>query len=345
MIVTAVVLDYHEKDVDENLVNTVSRRIHRMMHFQVSLRPFEATVRLPDPNEEIPTPTGNPNIQVRCAVTPRSIPASPHSRTRVQTAFSNFSDDVLYKARDQLRRERAAMVPGEQQIIPTFNPIDSHEDIFLSCGLHSASKLGTGLYRSCRATKQILRNRYVYFQMSISALCGRAPVPSDAGRVQNLQNGICVGLSTSSMPLNTLVGTWKQSIGFYSSGHIIAGSQWKNYVSVDASYGSGNTVGVLVYIDEANSMITEGDDAAMMSVRVQFLIDGRALRDCSNEMACVEFMVARESQLYPTLTLFSSDTQVLSHFSAADVVLPHIGELAVEECTVWCLDDVELPAY
>ena len=306
-----------------------------MMHFQVSLRPFEATVVVPD-STEAPQSWRSQNTQI--AITPHSIPASPLARIRVQNAFNHFSDDVLYQARDQLRRERAETLTGAPQpAAPTFDPQDSHQDIILSCGLHCASKVGTGLYRSCRATLPIRPNRSVYFQMSI--ITSSSPI-NDVSDGEGQHNGICIGLATKDMPLNTLVGTWKQSIGFYSSGHIIAGSQWRNYVSVESSFDGGNTVGVLVYIDEEDRIRT--DEGESIGAKVQFLIDGRPLYDKAKNPIVASVRFDPRAQVYPTITLYANDTKVLSRFSSSDIIVPHIGQIMSPGHDIWCLDDTKL---
>lgn len=150
---TAVVLEYREKECMVPM--NINRRIQRVMHFQIPLRSFEATVRLPPENAQFSNDRqGNGNSSMGVSATsayvssssPRSIPVSPIARKRVQLAFSNFSDDVLYQARDRLRQERAATLTGERELrIPRFNNQDCNEEIYLSCGKHCATKVS-----SCR---------------------------------------------------------------------------------------------------------------------------------------------------------------------------------------------------
>ncbi|POM72827.1 Hypothetical protein PHPALM_10402, partial [Phytophthora palmivora] len=189
---TAVVLEYKEKEC--MVPSNIDRRIRRVMHFQIPLHSFEATVRLP-PDHAQPTSswsrsTSDTNVGGAShnraqeemtsnyvhlsSATPRSIPVSPLARKRVQLAFSNFSDDVLYQARDRLRQERAATLTGDRDLrVPRFNAHDCHEDIYLSCGRHCASKVGTGMYRSVRASVPLQKNRFVYFEMTLQQ--GRTP--------------------------------------------------------------------------------------------------------------------------------------------------------------------------
>lgn len=144
--VTAVVLEYREKECMVPM--NINRRIQRVMHFQIPLRSFEAIVRLPPENAQYNNSSNNNSMGAPAtsayvlSSSPRSIPVSPIARKRVQLAFSNFSDDVLYQARDRLRQERAATLMGERELrIPRFNNLDCNEEIYLSCGKHCAAKV------------------------------------------------------------------------------------------------------------------------------------------------------------------------------------------------------------
>lgn len=102
-----------------------------MMHYDVSLRPFVATVEIPMSGTEIgfgAAPVvndagGRVNSPMRYEgssssfssdsvaspssspfmCTPQSFPPTPHSRTMVLARGSRFADDVVYLARDRLR--------------------------------------------------------------------------------------------------------------------------------------------------------------------------------------------------------------------------------------------------
>jgi hypothetical protein len=120
------------------------------------------------------------------------------------------------------------------------------------------------MYRSVRSTCPLTRNRFVYFQMSLSR-CTSTPLMS-LHPVEEVSPSVCIGLSTRQMPLNTLVGTWKHSVGFYSSGHIIAGAQWQSYVALQTSYAYDDVVGVLIHIDE-DSLHSSRDGGEMLVAR------------------------------------------------------------------------------
>ena len=97
-----------------------------MMHYDVSLRPFVATVEIPMSGAEIGFGTHasdrreNSPVQFESSssfssdsvaspsvspfmCTPQSFPPTPHSRSMVMARGSRFADDVVYLARDRLR--------------------------------------------------------------------------------------------------------------------------------------------------------------------------------------------------------------------------------------------------
>ncbi|KAL3666809.1 hypothetical protein V7S43_008428 [Phytophthora oleae] len=411
---TAVVLEYKEKEC--MVPSNIDRRIRRVMHFQIPLHSFEATVRLPPDNvqaastwsrsaSDISVAGGNHNRAQEetsssyahlSSATPRSIPVSPMARKRVQLAFSNFSDDVLYQARDRLRQERAATLTGDRDLrVPRFNVHDCHEDIYLSCGRHCASKSGTGMYRSVRGSVPLQKNRFVYFEMTLQQ--GRTPARganSTAPRLDASQSAraassvlssglgagigtvndrpgidasVCIGLSTRLMPLNTLVGASKYSIGFYSAGHVLVGSERRRSIGVGRKYGFQSTVGVLAHVvdhedDEvvdvssgsasrlspsSSESGTESSGPSIGEATVRFTVDGIALRDSNNRV--MEFTVPfpSRSELYPTLTLHSQDVHVFSQMSAPDISRRNFQELELPfegPVDVWCLDGLRLVA-
>jgi hypothetical protein len=419
-----VVLEYREKEcvVPWN----INRRIQRVMHFQIPLRSFEATVRLPSPEhheeeyqmfgttttttggegicsssstsssrkrQETTTTSSSSSLRpppphvVYTSASPRSIPVSPLARKRVQLAFSNFSDDILFQARDRLRQERIATLTGEQHLqIPRFNVQDCHEEIYLSCGRHCATKVGTGMYRSVRSTVSIETKRFVYFEMALKDLTQQklknktttnsiqekqstsfsvgtfkqfttssevTSIETSSACSTNITNemSVCVGLSTRTMPVNALVGTSRHSIGFYSGGRVLVGSQRRSFVSVENTFGIGNVVGVLVYIEKKIS-------TNMANAIVRFSVDGKALRDRTGHVLVFSFPIPFEAELFPTLTLHSQGVQVFGRFSVPDVT----GILQLEEfdlvtskeqkdhthggiIDVWCLDGLRMNVF
>ncbi|CAI5709155.1 unnamed protein product [Hyaloperonospora brassicae] len=403
---TAVVLEYKEKE--RMVPSSIDRRIRRVMHFQIPLHPFEATVRLPPENAQAAVSpwsrsTSGGSVGGGCqnrgqdettssyahlsSATPRSIPVSPLARKRVQLAFSNFSDDVLYQARDRLRQERAVTLTGEHDLpVPRFNAHDCHEDIYLSCGRHCASKVGTGMYRSVRVSVPLPKNRLVYFEMVLQQ--GRTPLrvanqsaPSalqserrsssflgsdastsncNASDRAGIDASVCIGLSTRLMPLNTLVGASKHSIGFYSAGHVLLGSDRRRSIGVGRKYGFQSTVGLLAQlVDQENSVevplsqqtsasfsSSSGDDGSSAGVAfVRFTVDGSAVRDSNNRVMEFTLPFPSKSELYPTLTLHSQDVHVFGQMSAPDISGLNLQELdlpAEKPAEIWCLDGLRL---
>lgn len=403
---TAVVLEYREKECTVPV--NIDRRIRRVMHFQIPLHSFEATVRLPP--EHIQTTAtstrsasfggansveggysraaeeGSSSYAHLSTASPRSIPVSPLARKRVQLAFSNFSDDVLYQARDRLRQERAATLMGSDRDlrVPRFNAHDCHEEIYLSCGRHCASKVGAGMYRSVRASVPLQKNRYVYFEMTLqrgrsprgpgqnsrldgstrgsSVLGGAAPSSTTESRA-GIDASVCVGLSTRLMPLNTLVGTSKYSIGFYSAGHVLVGSERRHSIGVGRKYGYQSTVGVLAQVVDhqqddgadassgsaaqppPSSLASESSGSSIGEAFVRFTVDGTALRDSNNRVMEFTLPFPSKSELYPTLTLHSQDVHVFSQMSAPDISGLNLRELELpveQPVEIWCLDGLRL---
>ena len=155
---TAPVVSYTElEDNDGGLSKHAKSKVQRMMHYDVSLRPFLATVKsqklvkkessgsLPyyhDTDSQSSSPIDGPFM-----CTPQSFPATPASRAHVMKRGSRFSDDVIFLARDQLRvhdglesenettREMAqALTQGNR--LAVFDADDASAGIEFSCGQH-----------------------------------------------------------------------------------------------------------------------------------------------------------------------------------------------------------------
>lgn len=157
----APVVSYTEiGDNDGGLSRHAKSRVQRMMHYDVSLRPFVATVKLDesfknnlsrgslisdDTESESSSPIAGPFM-----CTPQSFPPTPASRAHVLKRGSRFADDVVFLARDQLRvhdalgssnertREMAqALTQGKR--LAVFDADDTCAGIELSCGQHGKS--------------------------------------------------------------------------------------------------------------------------------------------------------------------------------------------------------------
>ena len=162
----APVVSYTELgDNDGGLSKHAKNRVQRMMHYDVSLRPFVATIQVQDSFKKdspkidsFPKTTDNDNennadsgssspLEGPFMCTPQSFPPTPASRSQVLRRGSRFADDVVFLARDQLRvhdglessnertREMAqALTHGKR--LAVFDADDACAGIDLSCGQH-----------------------------------------------------------------------------------------------------------------------------------------------------------------------------------------------------------------
>jgi hypothetical protein len=281
-------------------------RTKRMMHYSVSLRPFVATVAVQPEDTKIwgqmPLPTygqdplaagtspdthtdgssvrsnrNSPELSpVICS--PQSFPPTPHSRQMVLARGSQFADDVVFLARDRLRihdgmdskdertREMSrALREGKRLAIFDGNGANGIE---LTCGQHIATKVGSMHYASTRSMVPVLRNCYVYFEITVMP---RSPFDPLA---QAPPLTLSIGLSTIEMPPNTLVGAWQGSIGLCTTGQIFVAGQWCSPHDPSASaYTNSSTVGCLVLLDDSSAFETW--DGVMVHSSVTFNINGQ----------------------------------------------------------------------
>lgn len=374
----ASVVSYTElADDTGGLSRHAKSRVQRMMHYDVSLRPFVATVKLPkvqdsfagaapsrrsnkgsessahdsDASSTSSSPLGSPFM-----CTPQSFPPTPVSRRMVLARGTRFADDVVFLARDQLRvhdaldsqnertREMAvALTHGKR--LAVFDAEDASAGIDLSCGQHVATKAGNMLYCSTRSMVPILRNCFVYFEMTV--------LPRPGGNQHLIPQAsmatLSIGLSTKEMPPNTLVGAWKGSVGLCTTGQMLTAGQWCSPVDPTmSSYGDRATVGCLVCLDDGSAFETW--DGVMVTAAVTFNVNERivsppvstlpmgaaglvgpgATLDPQTPRAptggpappsfTLPLLVPTEEELYPTVTLHSPGTSVMCRFSAGDVI-------------------------
>ena len=120
----AHVISYRERE-DEALTKSAKKRVQKMMHYEVSLRPFIATVVFPVekekrttamstfgnidfPSSQASSPLQTPNNSSPPSpfmCTPKSFPPTPDSRFLVMARGTRFTEDVIFLARDKLRVE------------------------------------------------------------------------------------------------------------------------------------------------------------------------------------------------------------------------------------------------
>ena len=360
----AHVISYHEQECDA-LTRHAKKRVQRMMHYDVSLRPFVATVLIQAPEiAQDPTmsdfehgylsrrnsldprfsPSSDTSSESPFMCTPKSFPPTPGSRRLVLARGNRFAEDVIFLAREKLRveggllsnneRTRAmAMALREGSRLAVFNAADVGNGIALSCGQHIATKVGSVLYCSTRSMVPILRNCFVYFEMSVLAQFDGSCIG-----LQTSMATLSIGLSTLEMPLNTLVGSWQGSIGMVTTGQILTAGQWGSPGDTSlSSYGEGATVGCLVCLDDGSAFETW--DGVMVTAAVIFNVNGCVVSPLVNTtplgigidthhqqqqksygQLTLESLVPMEEELFPTLTLHSSSTQVMCRFSSEDIL-------------------------
>eukprot|EP00953_Heterococcus_sp_UTEX-ZZ885_P028790 15346-Heterococcus_DN1.PRE.1 len=260
-----------------HLSRSRAERVKRMMHYDIPLRPFQATVMVdthsisPIDNMHGSSGGGLSPISEPFMCTPQSFPPTPISRACVMSRSTQFADDVLFLARDHLRLDEHSKCNDEttrltaeflkrQARLAVLNGHGAADGIVLTCGHHCATKIGTALYSSVRAMVPVLRNRYVFFQFSVTAN-------------DSVVASLSVGLSTPEMPVNTLVGTWSHSIGLCSTGQVLLSSRWYSCPPGYGAFGVGSTIGVLVFLDGANAF--QSWDGELVNAKVTFSVDGR----------------------------------------------------------------------
>lgn len=191
--------------------------------------------------------------------TPMSFPPSPNFRASVLAYGHTITEDVVYSARDQLRRAQqltasdlavreVAAYLATREALAIFNSADSDRSIMLTRGGHCAAKRQTALAgeegqqsmlpidqlepgaigachdASARAMVPVLHNRYVYFQFSIldENDAGTSATPlGPAKGVEAATDAITVGLSTQQLPLDSPIGSKYRSIGLRSDGRLL----------------------------------------------------------------------------------------------------------------------------
>ena len=308
----ARVVSYLESGDDTGgLTKQAISRTRKMLHYSVSLRPFVATVKVKvndsppsqapneasanvsDGSDEDGSPstfasadsgTGNssgnksntPNSSP-LIYSPQSFPPSPKARQRVLARGSQWTDNVIFWARDKLRIQMAkeseddrtremAHALYERDRCAVFDATAAN-GIELTCGQHIATKIGNMHYASTRSFVPLLRNCYVYFEITVMPR-----IPNDLA-VHAAPAILSIGLSTVEMPLNTLVGSWQGSVGLCTSGQIFVAGQWCSLADPSlSSYGYGTTVGCLVFLDDSSAFETW--DGVMVNSSVMFNING-----------------------------------------------------------------------
>jgi hypothetical protein len=396
---------YSERIGEEAFGRAQKKRAQRMMHYNVSFRPFTATIqpaspkksgkamkhsvsfdlstKSPGTNEIEDVTSDNDSLSSESLYsnsgsifmrTPTSFPPTPTSRLYYFERGSRFTENVIFLARDQLRVERGLDNTNEQtramskalqegSRLAVFDAAaDAGGGIALSCGQHIATKIGNALYCSTRSMIPVMRNSFVYFEISVSP----PPTVNEAHRHHPQLDvaTLSIGMSTLEMPLNTLVGAWKGSVGLCTTGQVLIAGQWfAPNDTRDSCYGSNSTVGCLVYLDDNASHDTR--DGAIVMADITFNVNGIVIPPvkCSKpvgvgfdaagdqttssdaqdeesyDVPTISLPVPRNQELFPTVTLHSPATCVMCRFNSEDLLAGSRSEIgAPDGVTVFAVD-------
>jgi len=355
---TATLLSYREKE-SLLVPRSFRSRVQRMMHYQVNLSPFEALVTAPDDRSRTVTEEDvfrsmrwsaeDEDEPFMC--TPSSLPPTPHTRGQFIERSRKLTEDVVFLARAQLRLEqnqgstqtqwntqKSEPKPSKdpRRQLAVWDPRAKGEGIELTKGLHVATKKGNALYSTIRALASIPHNTAVYFeiQVQLSPLAFANPLqtgesiansdfPSPLKTVTSspepMQPSLSIGVGTSSLPLNTLVGSWPSSVALSSSGQVLMGMRWYKCPG-DFSYRSGDNVGVFLFLD---GTVTVGCwDGEMLPMYIDFFVNGNIIPADAEYHREGPLLIPKEQEIIPTVTMHSAETEVVCHFCAEDIVHP-----------------------
>jgi hypothetical protein len=373
---------YSERKGVDAFSGQAKKRAQRIMHYNVSFRPFTATIQAKnitspivrrstsgsrikrqvsdddgggggggtmedDDNSDSKSVSSMNSSGSAFMRTPTSFPSTPQSRLHYFERGSQFTENVVFLARDQLRVERGVLNHNEQtramskaliegSRLAVFDASCMGNGVTLTCGQHIATKTGNALYSSTRSMIPVMRNSYVYFEVSVSPSMTMAT--------------LLVGLSTLEMPLDTLVGAYPGSVGLCSTGQMLSSGQWSSLgYPEDSSFGSSSTVGCLVYLDDNSAVDTS--EGPHITVDVTFNINGNIIpasvaqqqqQQGTTTDGCeptTSIIVAKSQELFPTVTLHSSGTSVMCRFSAEDMLASTRTEIgALSGVVVYAVD-------
>ncbi|KAL9185579.1 hypothetical protein ACHAXT_003356 [Thalassiosira profunda] len=337
-------VSYKEKKGEEAFSKHAKKRAQRIMHYQVSFRPFTATIQ-PKPNSpkkskmkhvvsfELSSVDGDrlrqgPREDDNGSVssesldshnsvfmrTPTSFPPTPTSRLYYFERGSRFTENVVFLARDQLRVERGANHRDEQTRAMSKALIDGRRlavfDATDAAGNDIALSCGqhiatkVGNALYCSVRSMIPAMRNSCVYFEISVSPSRTNM-SDPSNVA--PTALSVGLSTLEMPLDTLVGAWSGSVGLCSTGQLLHAGEWSSPSDTQAgSYGSNCTVGCLVYLDDNSAYETmEGTNVV---ADVTFNINGNIVPSFASTEAAADQVCRRTSSMAKAQELFPTVT-------------------------------------
>lgn len=136
--------------------------------------------------------------------TPQSFPPTPFSRAHVMNRSAERVTSVMFSARDKLRQDLLSSSSSDEfsrqfakeakrhGYLAVFDPKKSSESIALSCGNHSAIKVGETTCATTQSMLPILAGIYVYFEFSLTVS-------------ENQNPSVSMGLSPPDSPLHISV--------------------------------------------------------------------------------------------------------------------------------------------
>lgn len=344
--VSGLIVSYKEHD-EIGLSHSKLTRVKRGMHFDIPLKPFEATVEYPKKvprnlrnsdavsrrkrykqhndewNQRIINFLEDEDTRSRMVVdhsiadhppcSPQSFPPSPIAREEVMSHFDEHTQNVLYRVRDELRGDEQ---DNDRARKTTFNISDTHDDIVLFKGGHScATKHKIESFCSTRALLpiQFSRSTVTYYEFLIDAQLQRPRKKSSAK--------VFVGLSTRKLPLSCLTGSARHSLGMNLSGRILKEGQSFSAVLASGSYAvvsPADTIGVCTKINGYDR------EQRRYNIAVAFFINGHRVygQNSLGEHPGEGFslMVPEKAlEMYPTVTIYSQHTSVTCRFAAQDM--------------------------
>ncbi len=235
------------------------------------------------------------------SASPLSFPPDASQRERILEDFQDFTDDVLYRARDHLRSAKQ-----KRRRLGTFNPLDSHNDLVLSCGAHCVHRPDGASPRTldlaARSALACEPGRRTYFEIAFEPMTD-----------ETLALDVAVGVSTKRAVLNARVGTTRYSVGYRSTGHVGTGSS--SEVEVGRPLDVHSVVRVCVDAT-AEPRSTRRAVSDVRSVRVWFLADLEQPIVLTEDV----FDVPVSLKLYPTISLGrDAKHRAFAHFAPDDV--------------------------
>ena len=221
--------------------------------------------------------------------TPCSFPPSPGFRAVVIAQGSGRSDDVVFGARDALRRALAMQNPDgnvravaeyleRRKARATFNPAECQRGLALTRGNHAAHAV---LPRprpppavaavagqqppecgvrcgSVRSMVPVLHNRYVYLEVAVLphpefAQDGVDPAGRDYGAAAGYGGGgfpgVAMGLTAGPLPRGGVVGGSQHGVGLLGDGRFVVGGRQFAALVGGGGLRVGSTVGLLIFRD------------------------------------------------------------------------------------------------